>query len=166
MKFKKKYCVIFGYLLCRPTCFNIFVWMRIYLKGILRDNFHCFILHGSCTLMAKRGIFSDFKWELTDGTDGHDMGAVKNRWKGENKRVMPLKALSSLHWEFIVKDFWQFFLLIKMTNMKFFFQLFWLWTWVEIISIKACMSGKDGMLFRIASRNELKFLTCQMEFSF
>lgn len=62
--------------------------------------------------------------------------------KEKNKRVMPLKALSSLHLEFIVKDSWQFLLLIKMTNMKFFFQLFWLWTWVEIISIKACLFEK------------------------
>lgn len=35
---------------------------------------------------------------LTDGTDGHDMGTVKRERdeKEKNKRVIPLKALSSL----------------------------------------------------------------------
>lgn len=39
------------------------------------------VLHGSCTLMAKEVLFFDLKWELTDGTDGHDMGTVKEEMK-------------------------------------------------------------------------------------
>ena len=94
---------------------------------------------------AKRGIFFWFKMRTNWWHWWTWHGNSKRRdEKEKNKRVMPLKALSSLHWEFIVKDSWQFLLLIKMTNMKFFFQLFWLWTWVEIITIKAaCLSEEE-----------------------